>query len=305
LHNHPLLGYRLVGYFSDSQCVHHTPLSNAKHLGTLTQVPDKLIDERIELALIALENGEHPKLYKLVQECEGVNIEFLMVPDILEVMSSPKTLGMKEIEGLPFIRIKGIPMTTWGRISKRIFDIIVSIILVILFSPLFILISILIKLGSKGPVFYMQKRVGLDGKQFDMIKFRSMKVEAEKQTGPTWAKEEDPRRTLVGVFLRKTSLDELPQLFNVIKSDMSLVGPRPERPYFVEQFKTLVPKYLDRHRVKTGMTGWAQVNGLRGNTSLEERIKYDIYYIENWSLGFDIKILVKTVKVFLFTKDVH
>jgi exopolysaccharide biosynthesis polyprenyl glycosylphosphotransferase len=305
LHNHPLLGYRLIGYFSDTPCSHLLPLTEAKHLGTLPQAPDKLVEERIELALISLENGEHPQLYKLLQECEGVNIEFLMVPDILEIMASPTKIEMREIEGLPFIRIKGVPMTTWGRITKRIFDLFVSIILIILFSPLLILISLLIKLGSKGPVFYMQKRVGLDGKQFDMIKFRSMKVEAEQHTGPTWAKEEDPRRTKIGVFFRKTSLDELPQLFNVIKGDMSLVGPRPERPYFVEQFKTLVPKYLDRHRVKTGMTGWAQVNGLRGNTSLEERIKYDIYYIENWSLGFDIKILVKTLKVFLLIKDVH
>ncbi|MBI3365560.1 MAG: sugar transferase [Ignavibacteriae bacterium] len=153
-----------------------------------------------------------------------------------------------------------------------------------------------IRLDSKGPIFFKQERVVIDGERFDMIKFRSMKVGAElhdRQSG--LGIENDPRQTAIGKILRHTSLDELPQLINVLKGEMSLVGPRPERPYFVEQFKNHVPKYLDRHRVKTGMTGWAQVNGLRGNTSLEERIKYDIYYIENWSLGFDIEILFKTV----------
>jgi len=306
LHNHPLLGYRLVGYFSDSACLKHPPLSGAKHLGTLDEAPAKLIDERIELALISLENGEHSKLYKLVEECEGVNIEFLLVPDILEVMASPKSMGMKEIEGLPFIKIKGIPMTTWGRITKRSFDFVTSVVLLICALPIFIIISLIIKLGSKGPIFYLQERVGLDGKKFKMIKFRSMVVGAERfDEDAGLGMKNDPRRTFVGRFLRMTSLDEFPQLINVLKGDMSLVGPRPERPYFVEQFKALIPKYLDRHRVKTGMTGWAQVNGLRGNTSLEERIKYDIYYIENWTLGFDIKILLKTVRVFLHIKNVH
>ncbi|MBI3765627.1 MAG: sugar transferase [Ignavibacteriales bacterium] len=196
-------------------------------------------------------------------------------------------------------------MTTWGRIIKRMFDVVVSTFLLILFSPVLIVAAILIKLDSRGPVFFKQERIGMDGTQFDILKFRSMRVGAEKDTGPVWAKEEDPRRTAIGKFLRKTSLDEFPQLFNVLKGEMSLVGPRPERPFFVEQFKNHVPKYLDRHRVKTGMTGWAQVNGLRGNTSLEERIKYDIFYIENWSLGFDVKILFRTIQALLSTKNVH
>ena len=143
----------------------------------------------------------------------------------------------------------------------------------------------------------------MDGRRFAMLKFRSMRVDAEAATGPVWASEKDPRRTPIGGFLRKASLDELPQLVNVLKGEMSLVGPRPERPYFVEQFKAHIPKYLDRHRVKTGMTGWAQVNGLRGNTSLEERIKYDLYYIENWSLALDIKILLRTLRVALFPRS--
>jgi exopolysaccharide biosynthesis polyprenyl glycosylphosphotransferase len=295
IHNHPLLGYRLIGYFSDTRCDSSMPLSNARYLGTLEIAPDKIVNENIELALIALKYDEHAKLYALVQECEGVNVELMMVPDILEMMTTPTKLGWKEIEGIPFIRLKGIPMTTWGRITKRLFDIIIAAILLIILSPLFLLLTVLIKLGSRGPIFYLQERIGMDGTNFMMMKFRSMKIDAESETGPVWAKNNDPRRTPIGAFLSRTSIDELPQLINVFRGEMSLVGPRPERPFFVDKFKSLVPKYLDRHRVKTGMTGWAQVNGLRGNTSLEERIRYDIYYIENWSLWFDIKILIKTI----------
>jgi exopolysaccharide biosynthesis polyprenyl glycosylphosphotransferase len=191
-------------------------------------------------------------------------------------------------------------MTTWGRLSKRTFDIVFSSLFLLLSFPLLLIIVIAIKLGSKGHVFFIQDRVGLDGKHFQMIKFRSMITGAEKydkQAG--LGIQNDPRRTRIGKLLRRTSLDELPQLINVWKGQMSLVGPRPERPYFVEQFKSLVPKYLDRHRVKTGVTGWAQVNGFRGDSSIEERIKYDIYYIENWSFWFDLKILLKTIRAIL------
>lgn len=293
--NHPLLGYRLTGYFADIPCDGSLALSSLKYLGPLSLAPDKIISENAELALIALKSDEHAKLYTLVQECEGINVEMMMVPDILEMMTTPANLRLKEIAGIPFIRLKEIPMTTWGLIIKRSFDIVVSVILLSLSFPFFFFIALLIKLGSKGPVYYRQERIGIDGRNFLMLKFRSMKTEAESESGPVWAKENDPRQTPIGSFLRRTSLDELPQLINVLKGEMSLVGPRPERQYFVDKFKSLVPKYLDRHRVKTGMTGWAQVNGLRGNTSLEDRIRYDMYYIENWSLWFDIKILLKTI----------
>lgn len=305
LHNHALLGYRLVGYFADRPFVPRQQdeqsaepgIHNLPYLGKIHEAPRKMVAERVELALISLNYNDHPKLYELVRECEGVNVEFMMVPDVLEIMASG--MQVKEIEGIPFIKIKGVPMTTWGRVIKRTFDVAFSSALLILLSPLFLLITILIKIDSKGPIFFRQERVGMDGKRFEILKFRSMKTEAEKETGPVWAKDDDPRRTRIGSLLRTTSIDELPQLINVLKGEMSVVGPRPERPYFVEEFKTLVPKYLDRHRVKTGMTGWAQVNGLRGNTSLEERIKFDIYYIENWSLWFDVKILLKTFRVLL------
>jgi len=301
--DHPLLGYRIAGYFADAPCIDGSPLSNATYLGRLDVAPDILVREEIELALIALRHDQHPSIYSLMEKTEGVHVEFLMVPDVVELVSTG--LSVKEIEGIPFVKIKGMPMSTWGRELKRGFDALLSAILLVLFSPLFLLAAIVIKLDSRGPIFFTQERVGMDGGHFSMIKFRSMKTEAEKHTGPVWAKEQDPRRTRIGALLRKTSIDELPQLLNVLKGEMSLVGPRPERPHFVEQFQHNVPKYLDRHRVKTGMTGWAQVNGLRGNTSLEERIKYDIFYIENWSLGFDLKILMKTFGALFATKNVH
>ncbi|MBC7257180.1 MAG: exopolysaccharide biosynthesis polyprenyl glycosylphosphotransferase, partial [Chloroflexi bacterium] len=167
-------------------------------------------------------------------------------------------------------------------------------------SPFMLLIALLIKLESKKPVFYTQERVGLDGKPFQMIKFRSMRMDAEAETGPVWATPDDPRKTRLGRFLRATSIDELPQLINVLLGEMSLVGPRPERPVFVEQFKQVVPRYMERHKEKAGLTGWAQVNGLRGDTSIIERTKYDLYYIENWSLLFDLKIIFRTfVNIFL------
>jgi exopolysaccharide biosynthesis polyprenyl glycosylphosphotransferase len=197
-------------------------------------------------------------------------------------------------------------LSTWNFIVKRAFDIVFASVILLLSSPIFLLIPILIKLDSKGPVFYLQERVGLDGEVFQVIKFRSMCTDAEKNSGPVWSEKHDPRATPIGKFLRRFSLDELPQLLNVIKGEMSIVGPRPERPHFVNKFKTQVPRYLERHRVKTGMTGWAQVNGLRGgNASISDRTKYDIYYIENWSLTFDLKIIIKTLHTVLFGEDAH
>lgn len=297
--NHSLLGYCFIGYFADKPAI-GLPLSGAQYLGGFSDAPEILIKERIELALIALNYNDHPKLIKLVQDCEGVNTELMLVPDLLEIMTSG--MKVKELDGIPFIKIKGVPMTTWGRIVKRLFDLIVSSILLVLSSWLFGLIALAIKLNSKGKIYFIQERIGLDGKSFKMMKFRTMQTGAEMLDNESGLGiNDDPRQTSVGKILRKLSIDELPQLINVFKGEMSLVGPRPERPYYVDQFKTLVPKYLDRHRVKTGMTGWAQVNGLRGNTSLEERIRYDIYYIENWTLWFDMKILFKTIKAVFYS----
>ncbi len=181
-----------------------------------------------------------------------------------------------------------------------------SAIAIIILSPLFLVISVLVKMNSTGPVLYMQKRIGEDGRQFAILKFRTMKDKAEKGMGAVWAKKDDPRRTKIGIFLRKHNLDELPQLVNVLKGEMSLVGPRPERPHFVGKFKEHVPRYMARHKTKSGMTGWAQVSGLRGDTSIEERTKYDIYYIENWSLLLDIKILfISVLSIFSVMEDAY
>ncbi|HEY4612435.1 MAG TPA: undecaprenyl-phosphate glucose phosphotransferase, partial [Bacteroidota bacterium] len=289
----PRLGYRVVGYCPSNG---HGDMASlgAESLGSIEQVPALIQSHGIDIVLVALNYTDHAKLYDMVKECEGLNTEIMMVPDTLELMTNQ--VRIKEIEGIPFIKLKAVPMTTWNRIIKRTFDLVFATLVLILISPLLLLLCILIKLDSRGPILFLQERVGLDGTAFDVMKFRTMRTDAEKDTGPVWTQKNDPRTTGVGRFLRRFSLDELPQLFNVFKGEMSIVGPRPERPHFVEQFKKEIPKYLDRHRVKTGMTGWAQVNGLRGNAPIEERTKYDIYYIENWSLVFDFKIILKTIR---------
>jgi exopolysaccharide biosynthesis polyprenyl glycosylphosphotransferase len=297
----PGLGYVIEGYFA-LDGAGQMEATRAKFIGPVPDVPMYASEHGTDIILVALDAKDHPLLFDLVRRCEGMNTEIMMVPDLLDMMTSQ--VRIKELEGIPFIRIKTTPMSTWNQILKRSFDLLVACVVLILISPVFLLIAVLIKLTSAGPVFYLQERIGLDGSSFRVMKFRSMKVDAEKATGPVWAQKADPRTTGLGKFLRRFSLDELPQLINVIKGEMSLVGPRPERPHFVEQFKKEVPKYLDRHRVKTGMTGWAQVNGLRGaDAPIEERTKFDVYYVENWSLVFDLKIILKTIRAVLFGED--
>ncbi len=298
----PALGYRVVGFFSVNG-LNDMETSGVDFLGHLSHVPQYIRDHTIDIVLVSLTYKEHPQLYELVRDCEGLNTEIMMVPDMLELMTS--RVRIKELHGIPFIKIKAVPLTTWNLIVKRSFDVMASSFFLILASPLVGLIALLIKLDSKGSVFYRQERVGLDGRTFRLIKFRTMQQNAEQNTGPVWAQKNDPRKTRTGSFLRRFSLDELPQLINVLKGDMSIVGPRPERQHFVDQFKKEIPKYLDRHRVKTGMTGWAQVNGLRGNAPIEERTRFDVYYVENWSLVFDLKIILKTVRAVLFGSDAY
>jgi len=297
----PELGYQLVGYFTTHGS--NSAIDAIPHLGAIDEAPDFFKKQLIEVAIISIDTGDYPQLEELLRQSAGLNIEFLLVPDLLELMTT--RVRIMELEGIPLLRVKEIPLSSWGKILKRSFDLVLASLGLILTAPIMAVIALAVKLDSRGPVFYHQERVGMDGKPFHVIKFRTMIAEAEKETGPVWAKENDPRVTRVGRFLRRSSLDELPQLLNVIKGEMSLVGPRPERSYFVEKFKDQIPKYLDRHRVKTGMTGWAQVNGLRGNVPIEERTKYDIYYIENWSLWFDIKILLKTIIAVLTGKNAY
>lgn len=296
------LGYEALGYFSIGKKRTST-MKHIPHLGSISSVPHVIKSFSVDVILIALGESEYPLLRTLVRNCQGLNVEIMMVPDILELMTSH--VQIKHIGGIPFLGIKSPALSTWNFIVKRLFDIVCATVILILTSPLFLLIAILIKLDSKGPIFYLQERVGLEGEIFNVIKFRSMRINSEKVTGPIWSQENDPRRTHVGRILRRLSLDELPQLINVLRGDMSIVGPRPERPFFVEQFKKDIPRYLERHRVKTGMTGWAQVNGLRGNVPIAERTKYDVFYFENWSLVFDLKIIFKTIRAVLFGKDAY
>jgi len=299
--DNPGLGYIIDGYFSLNGAG-QMEATQANLIGPVSDVPKYVADHATDIILVALDSKDHPVLFDLVRRCEGLNTEIMMVPDLLDMMTSQ--VRIRELEGIPFIRIKTTPMSAWNQILKRSFDLVVSSLALVLLSPFFLLLAILVKLTSAGPVFYLQERIGLDSSSFRVIKFRSMRVDAEKATGPVWARKADPRTTTFGKFLRRFSLDELPQLMNVFWGEMSLVGPRPERPHFVEQFKKEVPKYLDRHRVKTGMTGWAQVNGLRGGDApIEERTKLDVYYVENWSLVFDLKIILKTIRAVLFGED--
>ena len=295
LHLHPVFGCRILGYFADRPAHEELQLRQAPHLGPLSSVSSFLERERVDRVFVALRSQDHAALFDIITDCEGLNVEFMMVPDVLELLTS--NVRVMELEGIPFLRIKGIPFTPWGRITKRGFDIVVTVVLLSALSPLMLLIAAAIRLDSRGPVLFRQKRVGLDGKEFTMLKFRSMVMGADQYDREAGLGiRDDPRRTRLGKFLRTTSLDELPQLLNVLAGDMSLVGPRPERTHFVSELKQLVPKYLDRHRVKTGVTGWAQVNGLRGDTSIAERIRFDLFYIENWSLSFDVKILLRTFR---------
>jgi exopolysaccharide biosynthesis polyprenyl glycosylphosphotransferase len=205
------------------------------------------------------------------------------------------SMDMQTVDDIPLLGVSRWPLDTfWNQRLKRAEDVCGALGGLILMAPLFAVLALLIKRSSPGPVFYRQKRCGENGREFTIYKFRTMRRDAEKETGPVWAVENDPRRTTFGAFLRRTNIDELPQLWNVLRGDMSLIGPRPERPHFVEKFKDDIDRYIWRHASKPGMTGWAQVNGLRGNTSITERIKYDLYYLENWSLSLDFKILIRT-----------
>jgi len=299
---HRSLGYEALGYCSVHSSAGDT-MDHIPYMGSIASVPELIKTRHIDMILIAFSETEQPLLHDLVRNCQGLNVEMMMVPDILELMTSQ--VQIKHIEGIPFLGIKSPTLSSWNFIVKRTFDLLFASLILLLASPIIGLIVILIKLDSRGPVFYLQERIGLDGEVFKVMKFRSMHTDAEQATGPVWSQKNDPRTTALGRFLRRFSLDELPQLMNVLRGDMSIVGPRPERPYFVEKFKNQVPRYLERHRVKTGMTGWAQVNGLRGNASIAERTNYDIYYVEHWSLVFDLKIILKTIHAVLFGMDAY
>ena len=290
---YPELGIQVIGYLTRKIEEVGNKIRDILILGLYEDI-DKILDEKdVDIFFIALSIHEYKFLESLIQKVRGRLPDIKVVPGAYEFLSLRG--GVDELDGLPIVSLQSSPLYGWNSIFKRMFDLTLGTLILAILSPISVAISILIKLTSDGPILYRQERIGMDGQSFPMLKFRTMRVDAEKETGPIWAKENDPRRTKIGTFLRKTSLDELPQLFNVLRGEMSLVGPRPERLVFVEKFKNMIPSYMLRHKIKAGMTGWAQVNGWRGNTSLEKRIEHDVYYIQNWSVRFDLKILCMTL----------
>jgi Undecaprenyl-phosphate glucose phosphotransferase len=263
-------------------------------LGTTADAA-RIVDERgVDTVFLALPLEAHRTMLAVLKDVGRTVADVRVVPDLLQHITF--RAGVEDLDGLPVVHLTQVPLTGWMSLVKRTLDLGISASALLVLSPLLGAIAAAIRLSDRGPVLYRQRRMGLDGRPFDILKFRSMVVSAEEESGPTWASPEDPRRTRLGRFLRAWSLDELPQLWNVLRGEMSLVGPRPERPEFVREFKEKFPQYMLRHRVRAGITGWAQVHGWRGNTSLSKRIEYDLYYIENWSLSLDIKILWMTLR---------
>ena len=269
-----------------------------QQVGTLNDLVGLLDKGDITQVILADLSMPHERMVGIIQDCEKRLIRFNLVPDIFRILTSG--VVMQTVNGIPLIGLDKWPLdNVINRIRKRAFDIAGALFGLLIFSPVIALFAALIKLSSPGPVFYKQERLGEDAKPFSLYKLRTMKQDAEAEGQPGWTQENDPRRTKVGTFMRSNNIDELPQFWNVLKGDMSLVGPRPERPFYVDQFKEMIDRYMIRHVFKPGITGWAQVNGLRGDTSIEERIKYDLFYLENWSFSFDFKIILKTV----FSRD--
>ena len=300
---HRELGYQVVGFIDDRAGGDHIGYRGLPLLGTLSEVVEIAQRERVDHLYVTLPLEEHAKLLDLMEVTSREFIDVKVVPDILQFIALRARL--EDLDGLPVININEIPLQGFNAWVKRGLDVVLSSAAMVLLAIPLAIIAAFVKWTSPGPVFYKQERMGLDGKAFTVFKFRSMHQDAEDDTGPVWAGDDDPRATTVGRWLRKLDLDELPQFWNVLKGDMSIVGPRPERPFFVEQFKHRIPQYMLRHKVKAGITGWAQVNGWRGNTSIEKRIEYDLYYIENWSVMLDLKIMWLTLVKGFFHKHAY
>lgn len=303
LTDNPQWGYVACGILDD-----HIPAGTlykgVKVLGRLGNLEVILPENRLDEIAISLSLQDYDRLEGIVAVCEKSGVHTKFIPDYNSLIpSKPYT---EDLMGLPVINIRYVPLTNTGNILiKRAVDIVGSLFGIVITSPIMLLSAIAVKLTSPGPVIFKQERVGLHNKTFNMYKFRSMEKQAPGEEKKAWTVRNDPRVTPVGKFLRRTSLDELPQLFNILRGDMSLVGPRPERPLFVRKFQEEIPRYMVKHQVRPGLTGWAQVNGLRGNTSIRKRIEYDIYYIENWTMWFDMKIIFMTFFTGFINKNAY
>jgi Undecaprenyl-phosphate glucose phosphotransferase len=300
---HRELGYQIVGFVDDRAAGDHLGYRGLPLLGTIEEAPEISARELIDHLYVALPPEQHVQMLELIESTSREMVDVKVVPDLLQVIALRARL--EDLDGVPVISINDVPLQGFNSLVKRAIDMAISsAALAVLVIPLAV-VAALVKLTSRGPVFYRQERMGLDGRPFMIHKFRSMYDGAEGETGPVFASRNDPRRTPLGRVLRRSNIDELPQFWNVLKGEMSLVGPRPERPLFVAQFKDKIPQYMLRHKVKAGITGWAQVNGWRGNTSIEKRIEYDLYYIENWSVRLDLKIMWLTVLKGFFHKHAY
>ncbi len=296
----PRLGYSPVAFLDDDltgrEVLGLPVVGRASDLGQVVRML------RIDEVIIALPDAPHQQILSIVSRCEDSGVSIKVFPDVFQIMASEVNIG--DLSGLPLLAMRDVALRGWRLTLKRVVDMILSGIVLVSMSPFMLLLALLVKLDSPGPALFTQVRMGLDAKPFPIFKFRTMRSDAERD-GPGWTTRDDPRITRLGRFLRRTSLDEFPQFINVFLGHMSLVGPRPEQPVFVEQFREMVPRYMERHREKAGITGWAQVNGLRGDTSISERTKYDLYYIENWSLWFDFKILIITLLKFFRDRSAY
>ena len=288
----PEWGYSIRGILDDHQ-PRGLEYKGVKVIGSIDNLLVILPQNKVDEIAITLGLDEYHKLEYIVSMCEKSGVHTKFIPDYNHII--PTKPYTEDLQGLPVINIRHVPLNNaLNRFMKRVMDLLGAIVAIILFSPIMLVVSILIKITAPGPLIFKQERIGLQNKPFYMYKFRSMIVQKESEEKKGWTTKDDPRVTPIGKFIRKTSIDELPQLFNILKGDMSLVGPRPERPLFVEKFKEEIPRYMIKHQVRPGLTGWAQINGYRGDTSIRKRIECDLYYIENWTLGLDIKIILLT-----------
>jgi len=303
IHAHPEVGLRVRGVLAEGTGPGERRVAGVDVVGGYGELKSVLSAARVDQVLIALPREESHKLDKVLADLDDEMVSIQLVPDLLDFLTLRSSV--ESLDGLPVICLRQSPLMGWAAVQKRAFDLVISGVGLLLAAPLIAGLAGVVVLTSGRPAFFRQQRMGLDGRTFRMWKLRTMERGAENETGPVWARAGDPRCTPFGRFLRRTSLDELPQLWNVLIGEMSLVGPRPEREVFIEEFRRELPGYMLRHKVKSGLTGWAQVHGWRGNTSLHERLEHDIYYIQNWSMGLDLRILLLTLVRWMAGKNAH
>jgi len=292
IHAHPAAGLRVRGVLAARPLPTLRAVAGVEVVGAYADLKRLLREARVDQVMIAIPREEGDALEKVLADLDDEVVSVKLVPDLLDVLSLRRSV--EDLDGLPVINLRETPLVGWAAVQKRAFDVVVAGAALVLVSPILALVASAVALTSGLPVLYRQERMGLDGHVFRMLKFRTMPTDAERESGPVFTRRDDPRRTRLGAWLRRFSVDELPQLWNVLRGDMSLVGPRPERPFFIEEFRHEIPGYMLRHKVRSGLTGWAQVHGWRGDTCLHQRVEHDIYYIQNWSLGLDVRILLMT-----------